>query len=105
MLREERIDKIIRTAFVASFLAIENESHRHHVPQGSETHFKVVLVADAFKGMTRIARHRKINNLLAGELSSGLHALSLHLYTLEEWEQRNKVSHNSPACKDGYRHG
>ncbi|KTC81626.1 BolA family protein [Legionella brunensis] len=105
MKREERIAKLITTHLTTSHFLIENESNKHHVPEGSETHFKVLIVAEAFKEMTMLNRHRTINTLLADELKTGLHALSLHLYTSEEWERCQQKTQTSPACRDGYRHG
>ena len=35
-------------------------------------------MADAFRGKTRIERHRMINAALAGELADGVHALAIH---------------------------
>lgn len=46
-----------------------NESSGHNVPKGSETHFKVVVISDAFDGQKLIARHRMVNSILADELS------------------------------------
>ena len=43
-----------------------------------QTHFRVYIVADAFRGKTRIERHRMINAALAGELAGGVHALAIH---------------------------
>ena len=37
-----------------------------------------ISVADAFRGKTRIERHRMINTALAGELAGGVHALAIH---------------------------
>jgi BolA protein len=59
-----------------------DESHQHaghagHRP-GGETHFRVYIVADAFKGKSRLERHRMINETLAGELGGGVHALAIH---------------------------
>ncbi|ASQ46621.1 BolA family protein [Legionella clemsonensis] len=105
MSREARITKLITDNFKSIFLQVENESHKHHVPQGSETHFKILLVSPAFEGLSMINRHRQINTLLADELQTGLHALSLHLYTTEEWDKRHQTLQTSPACRDGYRHG
>lgn len=105
MSREERINQLISQELNPSFLEILNESNRHHVPEGAETHFKLSIVSERFKDLTRIARHRLINNLLANELTAGLHALSLHLYTAEEWQNRGGAIPQSPACRDGYRHG
>ncbi|CDZ77038.1 transcriptional regulator BolA [Legionella massiliensis] len=105
MSREERINQLVSQELNPSFLEVLNESNRHHVPEGAETHFKLSIVSEKFKDLTRIARHRLINNLLAKELNTGLHALSLHLYTSEEWESKGGAIPNSPACRDGYRHG
>lgn len=101
MARKERIQQLITQEITASYLEVENESHRHHVPEGSETHFKITIVSEQFIGLKPIARHRLINQLLADELKNGLHALSLHLYTPEEWQSRTETS-KSPACRDGY---
>ncbi|KTD07054.1 BolA family protein [Legionella jamestowniensis] len=105
MSREKRITQLMTDNFKSIHLQVENESHKHHVPEGSETHFKILLVSEAFQGMSMINRHRQVNALLAKELETGLHALSLHLYTIDEWDKRNKTTQVSPACRDGYRHG
>lgn len=99
--RQERITKLLQTSLDLTYLTVENESIKHHVPIGSETHFKVVAVGEVFNNMPVITRHRYVNTLLSHELKLGLHALSLHLYTLSEWEVRNKQVARSPACKDG----
>jgi BolA family transcriptional regulator, general stress-responsive regulator len=82
-------------------LQVENESHRHNVPPGSESHFKVVLVADAFEGKSLVARHRLVNELLADELRNHIHALALHTYTREDWEEKNGNAPLSPPCLGG----
>ena len=47
------------------------------VPSGSETHFKVVVVSEAFASMPLLERHRAVNEQLAAELAgySHVHAL------------------------------
>ena len=62
-------------------LDLEDESHRHeghggHRP-GQLTHLRVRIVAEAFRGLSRIERHRVVNGLLAAELARGLHALTI----------------------------
>lgn len=37
-----------------SYLEVINESYMHNVPKGSETHFKVIVVADTFQDMSLI---------------------------------------------------
>ena len=62
-------------------LEIIDESHRHagHAgarPQG-ETHFAVTITSAAFAGLTRVARHRLVYDVVGQELAERVHALSL----------------------------
>ncbi|MBA2649036.1 MAG: BolA family transcriptional regulator [Legionella sp.] len=104
MSRHQRIEQKITQALAPIFLNIEDESSNHHVPKDGETHFKVTLVSPNFNHLGRIQRHRLVNQLLESEFGLGLHALSLHLYTMEEWEAAGKSTLKSPACKDGFGH-
>lgn len=78
----ERIEEKLRAAFQPVFLEVVDESYRHNVPAGSESHFKVVLVSDRFTGERFLNRHRMIYSTLAEELSTTVHALALHTYTI-----------------------
>jgi BolA protein len=82
-------------------LQVENESHRHNVPPGSESHFKVVVVSDSFAGKSLVARHRLVNELLADELQNHIHALALHTYTRQDWEEKQGAAPRSPPCLGG----
>ncbi len=82
-------------------LQVENESNRHNVPPGSESHFKVVLVSDAFEGKTMVTRHRMINEILTDELQNKIHALALHTYTRNDWKEKNGNAPMSPPCLGG----
>lgn len=84
-------------------LEVINESHRHNVPPGSESHFKVVLVADSFDGIGLLGRHRQVNALLAAELSGAIHALAIHAYTPAEWAAKTGNAPMSPPCLGGGR--
>lgn len=82
------ITEKLRKAFAPASLRVEDESHRHeghagHQP-GGETHFRLYIVAEAFRGKSRIERHRMINEALAGELAGGVHALAIHAAAPEE---------------------
>ncbi len=81
-------------------LEVINESHMHNVPEGSESHFKVVIVSDDFKDKMLIARHRLVNKALEEELSGGIHALALHTMTMEEWFEKGNAP-ESPPCLGG----
>ena len=69
-------------AFAPASLRVVDESHQHeghagHRP-GGQTHFRLYIVSEAFRGKSRIDRHRMINQTLAGELAAGVHALAIH---------------------------
>jgi BolA protein len=78
----DTITEKLTEAFKPQSLRVEDESHKHeghagHRP-GGETHFRVYIVSEAFRGKGRIDRHRMINSALARELDGGVHALALH---------------------------
>jgi BolA protein len=104
MSREHRIYNALSHALKPDSFIIENESHQHNVPIGAETHFKLIIVSAAFHQLSRVERHRKVTKLLQNELATGLHALSLFLYTPEEAAKRTDDIPKSPKCRDGRRH-
>ncbi|AAZ26311.1 MULTISPECIES: BolA family protein [Colwellia] len=96
------IEQKLLDAFQPSHLDVINESNNHNVPPGSESHFKVVIVAKAFENERLIKRHRLINNVLSQELAEKIHALALHTYTEKEWqEQYAGKAPSSPNCLGG----
>ncbi len=82
MRTDEEITRKLTEAFDPESVRVVDESHRHeghagHRP-GGQTHFRVYIVAEAFRGKTRLERHRMINTLLDAELKGGVHALAIH---------------------------
>lgn len=77
---------IITTKLMAAFapesLHVEDESHLHHGHAGhrpgGESHFRLYIVSSAFKGKSRLDRHRMINAALANEMKGRVHALAIH---------------------------
>ena len=104
MSRKQRINDELTALLNPKLLIIEDESMNHNVPQGAETHFKVIAVSSFFENLNRISRHRMINKSLANELQTGLHALSLHCFTEEEWAKKNNLTPTTPACRGGKKH-
>jgi len=92
------IEEKLARAIDLKHLEVINESGNHNVPPGSESHFKVVLVADEFGGQRLVSRHRRVNEVLAEELRNGVHALAIHTYTEDEWRARNGDAPMSPPC-------
>lgn len=105
MSRKERIEQLLSQELFPIYLSVEDESRNHHVPEGAQTHFKVIAVSPRFTDLNRIARHRLVNQLLGYEFDQGLHALSMYLYTAKEWEISGQSVLKSPTCKDGYKNG
>ncbi len=98
---QSSIEAKLAERFQPDHLEVVNESGNHNVPPGSESHFKVVLVAGEFDGKRALARHRLVNQALAEELAGPVHALAIHTYTEAEWRQRFGAAPLSPPCLGG----
>ncbi len=102
---QESITQKLNLAFSPEHLEVVNESFMHNVPEGSESHFKVLIVCDDFKDKMLLARHRMVNKVLDMEFKQnksegGIHALALHTMTMEEWFVKGKAP-ESPECLGG----
>ncbi|MBO6949382.1 MAG: BolA/IbaG family iron-sulfur metabolism protein [Rhodospirillales bacterium] len=98
------IEQKIADAVDPVHLEVINESHMHNVPPGSESHFKLIIVSDAFDGKRLIGRHQLINATLKAELDGPVHALSMETHTPAEWEARGGRIMASPSCRGGAKH-
>lgn len=97
---QQSIQKKIQESFQPEFMELENESHRHSGP-ALESHFKLTVVSDQFSGLNLVKRHQRVYGLLTDEMAGELHALALHLYTPEEWQERQQQARPSPNCRGG----
>ena len=95
------IEQKLANDFNPLHLEVINESNNHNVPEGSESHFKVVVVSPVFEGKNLLARHRLINATLADELNGVIHALAIHTYTEDEWKEESNGAPMSPPCLGG----
>lgn len=80
-----------------SHLQVLDESHMHS--RGTQTHYKAVVVSERFAGLNSVKRHQLVYGTL-GELMGEFHALALHTYTPQEWEQIGSAP-ASPTCAGG----
>jgi BolA protein len=81
MATRDLITEKLTEAFAPTHLDVVDESHKHvghagHRP-GGETHFRVYIVSETFRGKSRIDRHRMVNETLSGELAGSVHALAI----------------------------
>ncbi|QIK37567.1 BolA family transcriptional regulator [Caldichromatium japonicum] len=100
MNRKQRIEQRLQEALSPVYLDVADESYMHAVPTEAESHFKLLVVSAAFAGISLLERHRQINELLADEFKQGLHALTMHTWTPEEWQARGGAP-ESPPCLGG----
>ena len=97
--QETIIDKL-RAGLSPTHLQVDNISHMHAVPADAETHFDIIVVAESFDGLRAVQCHQRVYQLLAEELSSGVHALAIHVFTPEYWVQKGEVP-APPECLGG----
>ncbi|KEQ07162.1 MULTISPECIES: BolA family protein [Pseudorhizobium] len=79
---KSRIEILLQDGLAPERLEVINESHQHAGHQESfdgtgETHMRVRIVSEKFSKMSRLERHRAVNELLKPELEAGLHALAV----------------------------
>ncbi len=84
-----RIRETIRAALAPLALEVIDESHKHakhaHMMDRAgtadgigETHFRIKVVSEAFRGKSLLERHRTINGLVGGEMGPNrVHAIAI----------------------------
>ncbi len=89
----ERIRAALERELAPLGLVVEDESARHagHAGAREGGHFRVCVVSERFRGLSRLARHRLIYQAVAGIVGSagtlaetGVHALAIEARTPEE---------------------
>ena len=83
-----QIEEKLKAALAPDYLEVIDESFLHagHAgarPEG-ETHFRVIVVAAAFEGVSRLERQRHVMDVLSDELNGPVHALAIRARTPEE---------------------
>jgi BolA protein len=78
---ESRMREKLMISLRPTRLDVVNESHLHaghrSSPGTGESHFRVLIVSEAFDSKSRIDRHRMVTDLLSDELKNGVHALAI----------------------------
>src|SRR5215469_722875 len=90
----QTIRRKLTDAFSPIALAVEDESAQHHGHAGArpegETHFRVRIVSDAFNGLSRVERQRRVYSVLSEELRDRVHAIALVTLAPNETERVNR---------------
>ena len=91
---EESMRAKIQSNLQPIYFELANESHLHSHHQAmlsvvdkAETHFNLLIVSNAFAGLSRVDRQRLVSSLFAEERLRGLHALSMQTMTEGEWKK------------------
>ncbi|VVT45045.1 uncharacterized protein SAPINGB_P000619 [Magnusiomyces paraingens] len=93
----------VQENFAPSYFAIYNDSrfHAHHAARRNsenkvESHFRLEIVSNAFKGKPQPARHRQVYNLFKEEMAmpNGVHSMSLKTKTEDEWAKLQQNEKN-----------
>jgi BolA protein len=91
-------DKLV-AYFAPDRLSIENDSHRHSGP-AQDSHFRLIIVADAFAAMNPVARQRAVYACLAEEMAGAVHALQMKCMTPAEYDAVDgEVTLKVPPCR------
>ncbi len=92
----------IVAALAPAVLEVVDESHRHAGGPSAQSHYKVVVVSEAFVGQPLVARHRTVHAATGNMLATRrIHALAIHAYTPAEWTARGGSVPASPPCLGG----
>lgn len=83
MSARDTIQAKLAAKFTPAFLDVIDESNKHfgHAGwrEGGETHFRVRIAAHHFDGMSRVAQHRAVMDVLDAELKDRVHALAIEV--------------------------
>ena len=81
------IETRLTAALAPVSLSVRDDSAQHagHAGASAGGHYSVTIVAAAFAGKARVARHRLVYDALADAMQRGIHALAITAFTPEEF--------------------
>ncbi len=86
------LETLLKTRLAAEHVEVCDESARHRGHAGvRETgggHYEACVVSPVFRGLGPVERHRAVYTALQEEMKQSIHALSLKLFTPEEWQRK-----------------
>jgi BolA family transcriptional regulator, general stress-responsive regulator len=90
-----RIQAAIERALAPSEVRVEDESALHIGHPGAREggHFRVRVVSECFRGLTRVARHRLVYQAVGEIMGRGIHALAVDARTPEELDHKSSSTH------------
>lgn len=92
-----QIQRKLANAFAPTHLEVIDESHMHRM-QATASHFKVIIVSDAFADLRLIQAHQAVYQVLHEEMQQ-VHALALHTYEPKNWPVQPAELRSPPCIK------
>jgi len=90
----ENIKQILQKHISIASIEIIDQSDKHKThPSAQEFaggHFTMLIVSKDFQNKNLLQRHRMVYDPLKNAFQSQIHALSIHAFTPEEFERRNR---------------
>ena len=77
-MKPEQIKDFISEQLDCSYLSVD----------GDGVHFEATAVSDKFLGISKIARHKMIYEILGDKMKAEIHALSIKAFTSKEWAEK-----------------
>ncbi len=73
------IEQQLRDGLQPQHLEVQDDSalHAGHAGAREGGHYTVRVVSERFRGLTKVARHRLVYDLLAEQMRRGIHALAI----------------------------
>ncbi|MEK0389281.1 BolA family protein [Burkholderia pseudomallei] len=86
------IEARLAAALAPESIDVRDDSAQHagHAGAAAGDHYTVTIVAAAFAGKSRVARHRLVYDALADAMQRGIHALAIVAYTPEEYPESSR---------------
>lgn len=85
--RSERLRARLQQALAPASIEIVDDSHKHVGHAGARDgrgHFSICVVAERFRGLRPLARHRLVFDAVGDLMDTDIHALSIKALTPEE---------------------
>ena len=87
MIAKQTVEELLKVNFAQAEILVQDLT-------GTQDHYKVVIISDAFLQKSRVQRQQMVNQALAEPLKGPLHALTME--TLTQAEAQARQPSNTP---------
>ena len=88
--RVKAIEERLTAEFSPAHLQVKDQSHLHEGHAGARDgrgHFRVLIIADAFRDKTQLQRHRMVYAALGELMRTDIHALAIDAWSPKELDR------------------